>query len=121
MHLRRPCTPESLALADFLLQDEQAPGKVQTLLAADAAFIKHRRFVARIIHGAVYGVRLFRLAFIAKNHSPLDLACARLLKRTAIQKIRVALNLGRFKTLRRLRDFVRAHRLANRSHPIRRR
>lgn len=114
MHLRRPCTPESLALADFLLQEEQPPGKVQKLLAADAAFIKHRRLAARIIHGTIYAVRLFRLAFIAKNHSPLDLACARLLKRTAVQKMRGKLRLGRFKTVRRLRDFLRARKLRQR-------
>jgi len=109
MHLRRPCTPESLALVDFLLQDEPPPGKVQKLLAVDAAFMKHRRrFAARIICGGIYGARLFHLACIAANHSPLDVACARLLKRTAVQKIRATLHLGRFKTLRRLRDFLRA-------------
>jgi len=95
MHLRRPCTPESLALVDSLLQDEQPPGKVQTLLTTEQAFLKHRRrFFARLI----FGVRLFYMACIARNHSPLDLSCSRLVKKALMrrmeQAVRKALHLA---------------------------
>jgi len=74
MHLGRRCTPESLALANYLLEDNQPPGKVQKLRAAEKEFRQRRESFSAKMR---YAARLFLLSCFVRNRSPLDIACSR--------------------------------------------
>lgn len=77
MHVRRPCTPDSLAMINYLLSDNQAPGKAQKWRAAEKDFLKHREELSAQVK---YAARLFVMSCLVMNRSPLDIACSRLMK-----------------------------------------
>jgi len=74
MHVGRRCTPESLTLMNYLLEDNQPPGKVQKWRAAEKDFLEHK---GKLSAKMKYAARLFVMSYFAMNRSPLDIACSR--------------------------------------------
>jgi len=77
MHAGRRCTPESLALVNYLLEDNQPPGKVQKFRSAEKNF---RKQPERLSAKMKYAARLFLMSCFVRNRSPLDIACSRQMK-----------------------------------------
>ncbi|MDD9810716.1 MAG: hypothetical protein OXU61_10355 [Gammaproteobacteria bacterium] len=74
MHVGRRCTPESLALMNYLLEDNQPPGKVQKWRAVEKNFLEHQE---KLSAKMMYAAQLFLMSCFFRNRSPLDIACSR--------------------------------------------
>lgn len=117
IHCPQPCTPQALALMNFLLEDSQPPAlhdKVQQLLAMEKKYLERQE---KLIFRVLFGLRLLRLACLAGNRSLMDAACSRWIKSVPKKLLWVQL-----RPLRRLlvenvpeKMRVRAHRLLMKS------
>jgi len=74
MHVRRPCTTGALAMIDYLLEDNQPPGKVQKWRAVEKNFLEHQE---KLSAKMMYAAQLFLMSCFFRNRSPLDIACSR--------------------------------------------
>jgi len=74
MHVRRPCTPDSLAMINYLLEDHQSSGKVQKWRIAEKEFRQRRESFSAQTR---YAAQLFLMSCFVRNRSPLDVACSR--------------------------------------------
>jgi len=74
MHVRRPCTTGALAMIDYLLEDNQPPGKVQKWRVVEKNFLEHQE---KLSAKMMYAAQLFLMSCFFRNRSPLDIACSR--------------------------------------------
>jgi len=81
IHCSRPCTPQTLALMSFLLEDSRSSpspdGKVERLLAMEKKYLKHQD---KLIFRIFFQLWLQLLAYFPRNRSPMDSACSRWIK-----------------------------------------
>ena len=82
IHCPRPCTPQTLALMNFLLENNQSSppslhGKIERLLAMEKKYLKHQE---KPTFRIFFWLRLLPLAYFARNRSPIDAACSQWIK-----------------------------------------
>jgi len=83
-HCPLPCSPTAVAMADVLLRRDCVSRKVRRVLEFERAYLNRRGHpLAKIL----FAWRLILLACLAKNHSMMDAACARLIKDVVLEKM----------------------------------